>query len=326
MTTRNHTIGVHGPRIQLEQLIQLRIAAKNIRGFAQNSARSSLGGGHRSTFRGRGMDFDEVRIYQPGDDIRSIDWRVTARSAKTHTKIFREEKERPVLLAVDQGNSMFFGSKITYKSVMATELAALLAWSTLQHQDRIGGIVFNRQQHAEVKPKRSKQALLGLLKIMADFNNRLFENYTSPEEFSLHQLLEKLRHMARPGNTIYLISDFYGYDQEAERLLYLIRRHTGIYALIVADSMEEQLPSQDQLSVTNGIHKISLDTSNTTIATEYRESFQKRQQTLESSFNKLGISHQKVWTHDDPCLSLRALLEGGNKHIRQSAKQNPHAI
>lgn len=301
-------LAIQGPSVQLEQLIQLRHAAKNISPAKNVKSKSSASGNHRSAFRGRGMDFEEVRIYQAGDDIRSIDWRVTARTTKTHTKIFREEKERPVLLAIDQSLSMFFGSQVTYKSVMATELAALLAWSTLQGQDKIGGIVFNQYQHAEIKPKRSKHALLGLLRLMIDFNKRLFEENTKTPIISIHKILEKLRHLARPGCSLYIISDFSGYDTEAERLLYFIKRHTNVYALVITDSMEEILPTHPQLSLTDGIHKLFLNTENKKISEGYQRAFYAQQQFLTSSFNKLGIHHHRVWTHDDPSRALRAMF------------------
>jgi len=326
MTLLGSNIIIRGPGVQLEQLIQLRHAAKNIHPGEINSSKSTIGGRHLSAFRGRGMDFEEVRIYQAGDDIRSIDWRVTARTAKTHTKIFREEKERPVFLVVDQSSSMFFGSKVTYKSVMAAQLAALLAWATLRYQDRIGGIVFNSHQHAEIKPKRSKHALLGVLKQMVDFNQQLFDENRKPPTFSLHKVFEKLRHLAKPGSTLYIISDFAGYDAEAERLLYLLKRHTKVYAILIADSMEERLPAHPQLSLTDGIHKVLLNTGDKKLAEAYQQSFLEKQKFLETSFNKIGIQHYQIWTHNDPARSLQAMLNGKN-HSTSKPIDNPiHAV
>jgi len=319
-------IAIKGPRIELEQLLQLRHSAKNIHLKENISSQTTIGGRHRSVFRGRGMDFDEVRIYQAGDDIRSIDWRVTARTAKTHTKIFREEKERPVFLIVDQRSSMFFGSKVTYKSVIATALAALLGWSTLRHQDKIGGIVFNEHQYAEIKPKRSKHALLGLLKQMADFNQKLFEDNRKTLDFSLHKLFEKMRFLAKPGSNLYIVSDFSGYDSEAERLLYLLKRHTIIYAIVIVDSMEEKLPMHVQLSVTDGIHRCSIDTHNQKVTEDYQKAFYKKQDFLEASFKKLGIRHHRAWTHDDPLQSLQAMIKGKNSTAEKPVEENIHVV
>lgn len=300
---------IQGPRIDLAQLITLRHRARDIRLFENRTSHNALSGGHASVFRGRGMNFDEVRIYQPGDDIRSIDWRVTARTAKTHTKIFKEEKERPVLLAVDQRLGMFFGSRCTYKSVLAAELAALLAWAGLNDNDKIGGMVFNDYNHNEIKPKRSKHALLALLKAITDFNQQLFVERPDPKTFTLQAMLERLRHMARPGSAIFLISDFSGYDAEAEKLLFFIKRHTDVYAIRVADSLEQQLPPHPQLTVTDGKNKKQLNTRDQDFLKHYQAAFWQEQQALEKSFTGLAIPSQLVWTHEDPRQLLLSLLK-----------------
>ena len=124
-------------RVKMSTLIGLNRDAASLP-LISNAVRAQVAGGHLSAFRGRGMEYHESRPYQPGDDIRSIDWRVTARSGQTHTKVYREERERPVLLWLDLSNSMFFGTQVCFKSVLASKLAALLAWSSVQHGDRLG--------------------------------------------------------------------------------------------------------------------------------------------------------------------------------------------
>ena len=149
----------HGVYAELADLIALRYGARNLQIGKRKRALSVLAGPNKSNFRGRGIDFEEVRGYQPGDDIRTIDWRVTARTGSAHTKLFREERERPVLLVVDQRNSMFFGSQHCFKSVLAAQLASLLAWSALNNGDRVGGLVFNDNQHREFRPRRSRNRI-----------------------------------------------------------------------------------------------------------------------------------------------------------------------
>ena len=114
------------------------------------------------------MEYDESRLYQPGDDIRNIDWRVTARTGKPHTKLFREERERPVHVWVDLRAPMFFATRGKYKAVRAAELASLFAWTACQQGDRIGGIVFSDNSHHELKPQRGKSAVLRLIKFMVE--------------------------------------------------------------------------------------------------------------------------------------------------------------
>ncbi|NNC54316.1 MAG: DUF58 domain-containing protein, partial [Pseudomonadales bacterium] len=145
-----------GATTQIESLLNLRHAAREIALFARQRSRSQLAGGSKTLFRGRGLEFEEVRHYQAGDELRAIDWRVTARSGVAHTKLFREERERPVFVLVDLRDSMAFGSQHCFKSVQACETAALVAWAALQHNDRIGALVFNQQQHTEIRPARNR--------------------------------------------------------------------------------------------------------------------------------------------------------------------------
>jgi len=124
-------------------LIGLRKTAKEMSLNTRLKSRSSIDGSSRSALRGRGMEFSEVRHYQPGDDIRNIDWRVTARTQETYTKLFQEEKERPVYLLVDQRQPMFFGSKLQFKSVLAAKAAAAIAWTAFANRDRLGAIIWS---------------------------------------------------------------------------------------------------------------------------------------------------------------------------------------
>jgi len=303
-----------GPQVELEQLIKLRHLAANIELFPANPSRSYLSGGYRSAIRGRGMDFEEVRLYQPGDDIRSIDWRVTARTAKAHTKIFREEKDRPVILAIDQSSSLFFGSRVTYKSVMVAQLASLLAWAGLQQNDKVGGIIFNNQSHQEIKPLRNKHAVLKLLEAVTQFNHALFDQCTQTPEATTHQqvlsfpdMLEKLRHIAKPGSAVFLISDFMHYDTNAERILHLIKRHTDVYALIVADTLEKNLPAEGNFSVTDGLKKLRFSSHDKKLHLQYTNTFDQRLDQLQIRFKKLRIPHRVVWTHDDPYKAVLGL-------------------
>ncbi|MFT5361599.1 MAG: hypothetical protein ACI9IN_001348, partial [Porticoccaceae bacterium] len=128
----------HPAIADVTDMLRLRYGARELTGFPKIQARQMLAGGHKSRFRGRGMDFDQVRLYQPGDDVRTIDWRVTARTQTPHTKIFSEERERPILVITDLRGPMFFGSQ-QLKSIIACEISAALAWAGLSANDRAGG-------------------------------------------------------------------------------------------------------------------------------------------------------------------------------------------
>jgi uncharacterized protein (DUF58 family) len=152
-----------GIRITLSELIEMRHRVREVQLFSTPSQRSPLIGLHHSKLRGRGVDFDQVRVYQAGDDVRTIDWRVTARTQEPHTKLFHEERERPIFIMVEQSCRLFFGSGLMFKSVLAAQAASLIGWAALGHNDRVGGLVFGDNEHYEIKPRRSKQSLLQLL-------------------------------------------------------------------------------------------------------------------------------------------------------------------
>ncbi len=190
------TAPARGAYAELEDLIALRFPARQLRLARRNRALSVLAGPNKSNFRGRGIDFEEVRSYQPGDDIRSIDWRVTARTGSAHTKLFREERERPVLVAVDQRSSMFFGSSHCFKSVLAAQLASLLAWSALDGGDRVGGLVFNDAGHREIRPRRSRKTVLALLSQVAEYNQRPAPGGSRPREQLRRHAVQPAPHCA----------------------------------------------------------------------------------------------------------------------------------
>ncbi len=149
--------------VTIKELILLQQQANKLDMSHRSYARSSSTGSHHSQFRGRGMDYQESRIYQAGDDIRNMDWRVTARAGKPHTKLYQEERERPVVLVVDFNPSMFFGSTNSLKSVLAAKAATLIAWSVAARGDRIGALILNSSHH-ELAPKTGKRGVLQLIR------------------------------------------------------------------------------------------------------------------------------------------------------------------
>ena len=195
----------HPAIASLSKMVRLRYGARELTGFPKIQARQMLAGGHKSRFRGRGMDFDQVRIYQPGDDVRSIDWRVTARTEVPHTKIFSEERERPILVISDLRSSMFFGSQ-RLKSVVACEVSAALAWAGLAANDRAGGLIFGQQEQMDVKARRSHHAVLQFIHGLQDYSEKLLDIQQTeglqPDRYSLAEILEEARRFVLPGSTM----------------------------------------------------------------------------------------------------------------------------
>tara|TARA_B110000503_G_scaffold139089_1_gene226674 strand:+ start:32418 stop:33359 length:942 start_codon:yes stop_codon:yes gene_type:complete len=290
----------HGAYAPLNDLIALRFPAKQLKLGRRNRALSNLAGPIKSNFRGRGIDFEEVRSYQPGDDIRTIDWRVTARTGSAHTKLFREERERPVLVVVDQRNSMFFGSSHCFKSVLASHLASLLAWSALNGGDRVGGLVFNEEGHQEIRPRRSRKTVLTLLSQITGYNAALPLNVAC-EEDSFAQMLSNLRRIARPGSSLFLISDFRGASQErAREHLFELAKHTELTALACSDPMESELPRAGTYAVTNGSERSELQTGNRQLRDNYRLRQQQQHTLLVDDLIRLGVPLLHASTHLPP--------------------------
>lgn len=221
-------VGLSGVEVSVDDLIGLRFRAQRLELGIARRARHSMTGAHGSRFRGRGMEFAESRIYQPGDDVRSIDWRVTARTGRPHTKLFQEERERPVILLVDLGVSMFFGTRTAYKSVLAAETAALIAWAAMHGGDRVGALVAGRSHHLELEPVSGRRGVLRVLRALAALSRQ--ESNDEEQQVKLCDSLLRARHVARPGSLLVVISDFYGLDEEAAGHLSRMRQHNDMLA------------------------------------------------------------------------------------------------
>jgi uncharacterized protein (DUF58 family) len=242
--------------------------------------RARLTGNYQSAFKGRGMEFDESRLYQPGDDIRNIDWRVTARTGKTHTKLFREERERPVFLWVDFRASMFFATRGCFKSVVAARLASLLAWSAVHRGDRIGGLIFSDAAHREVKPMRGRAAALKMIRHLVDDPAWSTRGGAGLPRTAVAPALSRLRRVARPGSLIFLISDFRYLDNAAESQLHRLSRHSDLVMIFIHDPLEQSLPRAGQYRVSDGRTDVVLDTFDVARIERYRQRFRRHEEHL----------------------------------------------
>ncbi len=246
----------NGVRCQLDELVRYRALARKLNLQAAGNVKSVMSGALTSRFKGRGMEFDEARHYQPGDDIRSIDWRVTARTGKTHTKLYREERERPVLIYIDLSASMHFGTQLLYKSIQALHAAALITFSALSRGDKIGCMVVTDTTDIERKPKSTAKHALGMLNQMVQIQQQAVDH--SGEKVAKDNnsaQLAKLSMLARPGTLVYVISDFSEFDQHAYATLGKINRHCEVRPLRIFDPIEQALPvvkGVQDVVVTNG--------------------------------------------------------------------------
>lgn len=294
-----------GAYIDLANLLRLRFAARDLRLFVPRPVKSLLSGGERTRFRGRGMDFEEVRLYQAGDDIRSIDWRVTARTQVPHTKVFREERERPVFVLVDQRSPLFFGSQQCFKSVLAGHIAATLAWAALNNGDRVGGMLFGDFQQRDIRPRRSKHAVLELLHQIQEFNRQLHSPIAPSGGKNLLSLLTDTRRIAKPGCALFIISDFHDYSSECEQQLFELARHTDITLIHVYDPLEKHLASNARLTVSDGQARLQLPCDEPSFQKAYQTAYSERLERVVASSKRLGINLLSYATTDNVQQALR---------------------
>lgn len=215
---------------------------------------SPSAGNWQSRMRGRGLDFAEVRQYQPGDDIRSIDWRVTAKTQKTHTRLFTQERERPVILAADLRSDMFFGSSQCFKAVSCAAMMSALAWIALKSKDRVGGLVIGDQTHIELRPKANRKVVLSFIRYLDEYCAALNSPIAQGSKQSLDQLLMKLKRVAKPGSAIYIASDFHDISSVNVGRLAKLAQHSQVTFIMVSDPLEWQLPINANLLVSDGVN------------------------------------------------------------------------
>lgn len=285
--------------VSLESLIALRFLAGKQSAKLRKKTSAITSGNYASPIRGRGMDFSEVRLYQPGDDIRSIDWRVTARTGKAHTKLFTEERERPVFFVVDTGSSMQFGTKVAFKSVIAAKLAGLLAWSAMSQGDRVGGVLFSGKEHEEIKPKNTKRGLLTFFKKLVDWNQRSLESTTETGLSNFYDVAVRLKRVARPGSVVYLISDFNQMDEKSEMYFSLIAKHCELIMINVYDPLEKFSPPPGNYMMTDGERFEKLSIGNAKFSQAFETKFHKKEDKIKQFCMKNGIRFLSVCTTDD---------------------------
>ena len=285
-----------GVVVALDELIYFRRYAQATNYYPEGKGLRS--GVHRSTVRGRGMDFSEVRNYQAGDEVRHMEWRVTARTGRPHVKIYQEELERPTVLLVDFNPSMFFGTRIAFKSVVAARLASMLAWSVIKQGDRVGGFFFSATHHSEFIPRGRDSGVLPLLASLSQYTD-LTPNQSANKPRLLSDALVRLRRVMRPGSILVLISDFYSMDAECEQHLARLRANNDILAYHVADRIELTVPKPQHYGMTNGVEQLILDTTLPAVSQAYQQYCLQRVDNLVDRFKRLTVPCMQVTAEED---------------------------
>lgn len=300
-----------GPRevyVSLMDLISLQYQARGFSFLPKYAVQSLLSGRHRSKLRGRGLDFDQVRKYVKGDDIRYIDWRVTARAGVTHTKEFTEERERPVFFIVDQSSSMFFGTKFFLKSVVAGHIAALGCWRVLDVGDRAGGMVFNDNHIDCITPKRDRRTVQRYLSLITSKNQELSaKNLAIEGDFHpLNKSLEQANNIVTHDYLIIVISDFQNANTATLKNLIRLKKNNDVIVAHVSDPGESTL-IQDRVTMTDGQYQTRLGRSKK-LRNKFKEEKKSIFEVMKADFKKYGIPIIPFDTMSEPTKQLRTLL------------------
>ncbi len=291
-------------RVSLEELLALAAQARGT-GLAEvrrsAAARSGL---HASRWRGRGVDFRESRVYQAGDDIRHMDWRVTARSGIAHTKLFEEEREHGLLLMMDLNPGMRFGSRVRFKSVQAARAASVLAWMASAAGDRVGAIGFGGGIRAEVKPAAGRRGCLHVLRALRDWDHAAVGEF---EPLSL--ALERARRLLRPGTRLILLGDAFSADDDAWPLLARIARRNELGCVVLGDPLENAPPPPGRYALSFGGARHLLDFGDRALRADWPNYFAVRRERLRSELTRIGARVVDLATDGDVRRSLASFTD-----------------
>ena len=237
--------------VTTKALVRQQAHARNLSLSGRKKASSAISGLHDSRFRGRGMDYQESRVYQAGDDIRNMDWLVTARTGVAHTKLFQEERERPIHIIMDSNSSMAFGTRKEFKSVTAAKAASLLAWAAVKNGDRVGVMSYGKNGIHHEKPVGGKRGMMRLIAHLVQADAGKIKPLHQDKKTLLQEALKRLRTIIRPGSLIIIISDFYHLGDEVKRHLVQLNKHNDLLALFITDDFEINTPLPGVYGVNN---------------------------------------------------------------------------
>ncbi|MGH1461029.1 MAG: DUF58 domain-containing protein [Neptuniibacter sp.] len=286
--------------ITLDELVSLRFWPP-ARG--QKRERMAIREGHHlSNVRARGMEYDDVREYQPGDDIRHLDWRLMARTGEAHTKLFREERERPVFVITDLRAPMHFATQGHFKSVLASYAAAMVIWTTLSSGDRVGGQILTAQENNLFKPSSNRQQVMQMIAALSGSFGQSEELETTQPAVSLADKLIEVEALLSSGTILYLFSDFHDADPILEQHLMRLSQRCELKLVLISDPLESQLPTGNLYRFTGGGRELMVDADRNQ-QIRYRTEFQKRITLLEQLHNIRGVEFAHWQSHAHPLFS-----------------------
>jgi uncharacterized protein (DUF58 family) len=299
-----------GVRVQLADLVRLRGHTRGFSFLPRQPVHSLLSGRHASHLRGRGLNFEEIRRYLPGDDIRNMDWHVTARTQKPHVRVYTEERDRSVILVVDQRAGMFFGSKRAMKSVVAAEAAALAAWRVLAGGDRVGAVVFDDYESVVLKPQRSEARVLQLLATLVKKNAALRAGPagTADRTARLNDALIRAARLVPHDGLFCLITDAEGADESTRRITSGIVEHNDAMLILVHDPLEAGLPAAGPLVFSDGAGQLAINSSDRDLSRRFSADHAARRAKLTDLSRRRAVPVLPIDTEAPVADQLRRLI------------------
>lgn len=288
-----------------KELISYESSSQLLGYHIKNKSLSQFAGNYTSSFKGQGMEFDEVRNYAEGDDMRSIDWRVTARLDEMFVKVFRQEKQRNVLICVDKNSYMNFGTRVTFKNVLAAKVAAIIGFAANKNSDKVGFYVFGdvKNRFAYFKPNLSKASILKGLKLLCSGSD-------DGENYSIDGAIFNLKRLEVSPSIIFIISDFRGINEVFEKNLYLIAKKAEVVFINISDESDYFIPDVGRIILKQGSRRYLLNTSYRQGVKNYQKNYQQRLSYLNKIKNNLKARLIEISTKDEP---LKTLIKGIRK-------------
>lgn len=304
-----------GVAVTLSELIKLQFLTSGFSFLPKQPVKSLLAGKYGSKLRGRGLNFEEIRQYRPGDDIRNMDWKATARTGKPHTRVYTEERDRPVVAVIDQRLSMLFGSQVNMKSVSAAQIAAISLWKAMQDHDRVGAYIFNDTDIQTIRPHRSQKNMTTILSHLVQFNQQLA---THTPDFGSSEMLNNVLEMILRQHThdyLYIVvSDFWGVNSESYKCVKQIARKNDVLLLITHDPIAKQMPDSGVITITDGVGRLEVDSSYDRIKKQFPKVLEGRINELVKELSHFGVPTLPFNTVDDVADQLRNML---GQHVSQ---------
>lgn len=288
----------NGLSASLDELIEQKKYLPYIK-KRQNNFTSDQAGDIRSAFKGRGMEFDEVRTYGFGDDVRDIDWRVTARKNEPYTKVFSEEKDREVYAVLDLSSYMLFGTKKELKSVAAAKLAALLGWQSMANKDRFGLVLYDGKQTRVFKPQNNQKSLMAILKAVSETSADILKASDEEKATAQNDITESLRFLqysVKSRAMVFVLSDFKKINAEGLKSLVALTKRCRVYCVNIYDYIEEVPPDSGEYMAEYNGEKLIFDSTPEAYKRTYYNYFLEKRRIMENFCRKFNCQYLNIRT------------------------------